>query len=129
VDFLFEFVFQLAGELLLQVLVEALVELGCHSLSDAFKRPRHPILSSIGFAIWGAIAGVLSLLIVPHSLVADPSLRVANLAITPTVAGLVMMGIGRIRDRKGQEVLRIDRFGYAFLFAFSMALVRFAWNH
>jgi hypothetical protein len=40
-----------------------------------------------------------------------------------------MMLIGRLRESKGQTQVGIDRFGYAFVFAFSMALVRFNWAH
>ena len=43
--------------------------------------------------------------------------------------GLVMMMIGRARLKKGQSLVRLDQFGYAFTFAFAMALVRFIWAH
>jgi hypothetical protein len=38
-----------------------------------------------------------------------------------------MMLLGWFRLKKGQELVRLDRFGYAFVFAFAMALVRFIW--
>ncbi len=36
-----------------------------------------------------------------------------------------MRQIGRLRDRCGQTLVGLDRFGYAFSFALAMALVRF----
>ena len=38
-----------------------------------------------------------------------------------------MVLVGRVRQKKGQNLVRLDRFGYAFVFAFAMALVRFIW--
>jgi hypothetical protein len=50
-----------------------------------------------------------------------------NLFLTPAAVGALMVLLGRARARKGQDLVRLDRFGYAFLFAFVMALVRFMW--
>jgi len=127
VEFLFELIFQFVGELLLQLCFELLAELGVRSLADPFRRPRNPVLSTIGFIIWGAIAGGISLLIFPSSPITDPTLREINLIATPVAAGLFMALIGKARLNKGQELVRLDRFGFAFVFAFAMALVRFIW--
>jgi hypothetical protein len=126
-EVIFEILFQLFGEILIQVLFECLAELGLHSLTDTLKKPRNPVLSTVGFVMWGAIAGGLSLLIFPHSPIASLQLRQANLLITPIIAGGVMMLIGRQRNGRGQTLVKLDRFGYAFVFAFTMAVVRFIW--
>ena len=126
-EFVFEVILQFLGELLLQALVEVFAELGYHSVADTLKRPRKPALSIIGFTIWGAIAGGISLWIFPTSPIDDPLLRQLNLIATPAACGLVMMLVGKIRLKKGQDLVRLDRFGYAFVFAFAMALVRFIW--
>ena len=128
-EFLFEAVFQFFGELLLQAVFELLAELGFHSVRDTMKRPRNAVLSTVGFILLGAAAGGLSLLIFPHSPIADPDLRLANLFLTPVLVGGAMMLVGRVRQKKGQNLVRLDRFGYAFVFAFAMALVRFIWAH
>lgn len=128
-EFLFEIIFQFVAEILLQACFELMVELGFHGLADTFRRPRNPALSTIGFILWGAIAGAVSLLIFPTSPIADPMLRKINLVATPVAVGLVMMMIGRARLKKGQSLVRLDQFGYAFTFAFAMALVRFIWAH
>lgn len=57
-----EFIFEVVGEFLLQVLGEALVELGFHSLGEPFRRPPNPWLASLGYPLFGAILGGLSLL-------------------------------------------------------------------
>ncbi len=119
-----EFIFGLLGEFLLQVIGEALVEIGCHSLAERFRRPPNPWLAAIGFALLGAIVGGLSLLAFPDNLVPE-AWRVANLLATPIAVGGVMVIMGAWRARRGEPVLRIDRFAYGYLFALCIALVRF----
>lgn len=126
-ELIFEFIFQFVVEILLQAGAELLVELGLRSTADTLKRPRNPLLSTIGFMILGAIAGGVSLLIMPHSPIQDPSFRTANLFLTPILLGLMMMLVGTIREKKGQNLVHIDKFGYAFVFAFAMSLVRYIW--
>jgi hypothetical protein len=124
-EFLLEALFQFVGELVLQVLFEAVAELGFHSLKETFRRPRNPVLSAIGFFLWGLLAGGISLLFLPQSFIANQSLRLLNLAVTPLAVGGIMMLIGKLRERRGQVLVDIDRFGYAVAFAFAMALVRY----
>ena len=126
-EFLFEIVLQFLGELLLQMIFEFLAELGVHSLTEPFKMPRNPVLSTIGFVIWGAAAGGISLLILPRSLISNLAFRRINILVTPLVAGGIMMMIGRQRGKRGQRLVGLDRFGYAFLFALVMAVVRYIW--
>ena len=119
-----EFVFGLLGEFLLQLVGEALIEIGFHSLAEPFRRPPNPWLAAIGYALFGAALGGLSLLLFPNNLV-QGALRVVNLVATPVAVGCVLAGIGAWRARRGQSVLRIDRFSYGYLFALSVALIRF----
>lgn len=126
-EFIFELLLQFLGEILLQAAGELLAELGFRSLADTMRRPRSLILSSIGFMIWGAMAGGASLLIFPHSAIGDPIFRTINLFVTPTLMGAMMVLVGKARLKKGQDLIRFDRFGYAFVFAFFMSLVRFIW--
>jgi polynucleotide 5'-kinase involved in rRNA processing len=87
-------------------------------------------LAAIGYALFGATLGGLSLLLFPNNLV-QGAWRVANLVATPIAVGCVMAVLGVWRAHRGQSVLRIDRFAYGYLFALSVALVRFhqtAWE-
>ncbi len=119
-----EFILELLGEFLIQIVVEFLVELGIHSIAEPLRKPPNPWIAAIGYALFGAIIGGLSLLVVPHNLVPE-AWRIANIVLTPLAAGLAMMAMGRWRARRGDTRLRIDRFGYGYLFALAMALVRY----
>jgi hypothetical protein len=126
-EILVETILQFVGEFLLQAAFELLAELGFHSLAAPLRRPLHPVWATIGFTLWGIAAGAISLWIFPASPIHDPLFRQMNLFATPLAVGCLMALVGKIRLGKGQEVVSLDRFGYAFVFAFAMALVRFIW--
>jgi hypothetical protein len=126
-EIIFEVIFQFLGELLLQIVFQFLMELGFHSLKNSFRRRPNPVLATIGYILWGLMCGGLSLWAFPNSIIADPMLRLLNLIATPIALGLLMTLIGRFRARNGQDLVRLDQFGYAFVFAFAMAFVRFVW--
>lgn len=117
---------ELIGEFLLQVVGEALVELGLHSLAEPFRSPPNPWLAALGYTLFGGMLGGLSLFVFPDNLVPE-SWRLANLAFTPLAVGGVMVIIGAWRARRGQPVLRIDRFAYGYLFALALGLVRYVY--
>ena len=119
-----EFLFEILAEIILQTLGEALVELGFHSLAEPFRKPPNPWLAAIGYGLFGAILGGLSLLLFSAHFVSE-GWRIANLILTPVVVGMLMSAMGYWRARRGQAVLRIDRFAYGYLFALTFALVRF----
>lgn len=125
-EFLFEFIFQVVFEFLLQIFGELLVELGLRSVTEPFSSSegRKPLLAGAGYALLGLIAGGLSLLFFPRALLRSTSLHGISLLITPLLAGGAMSLVGAWRRRRGERLLRLDSFGYAFVFAFAMALVR-----
>ncbi|MEG2050389.1 MAG: hypothetical protein RR100_26340 [Comamonas sp.] len=47
--------------------------------------------------------------------------------LTAIAVGAVMGAMGAWRARKGEPLLRINRFFYGYLFALCFALVRFVW--
>lgn len=126
-EFIFEVVFQILGELLLQVFFEFLAELGFRGLREPFRRPSplHPLFAAVCYAGFGALAGAVSLLFLPHLLITSRAGQLANLVVTPLASGLLMSLLGAWRRRKGQEIVRLDVFAYGFVFALAMALVRF----
>jgi hypothetical protein len=126
-EFFIEVVLQFLFEFLIQIIGEVASEFGSQSLKEVFrKRPiQNPLLAAMGYFCLGALIGGISLLVVNHALIHHPTLRIVNLFLSPLLAGLVMMAIGSRRQKKGQAVVRLDRFGYAFIFAFGMALIRF----
>lgn len=124
-------VVQLLGEFLIQAFGELVAELIGRSVKEPFRRPKpiNPWLAAIGYIIFGAVAGALTLWLLPTLFISAQWLRIANLLVTPVVAGLLMEALGSWREKRAQETIRLDTFAYGFLFALSMALVRFAWGH
>ena len=120
-----EILIEFLGEFVLQVLGEALLEIGLHSLAEPFRREPNPWLAAVGYTVFGAALGGISLLVFPDYLMANKSLRIANAVLSPIAAGLSMAAVGKWRARRGQAVLRIDKFAYGYLFALSLGLVRF----
>ncbi len=124
-EVIFEFLFSFVGEFLIQILGELFFEVGLHSIAEPFRKKPNPWLAAVGYFLFGAVLGGLSLLVFPDYLVASKQLRVANAALSPIAAGVSMAAMGAWRARRGQPVLRIDKFSYGYLFALGMGLVRF----
>lgn len=120
-----EILLQFVGEFLLQVIGEALLEIGLHSLAEPLRQPPNPWLAAIGYGIFGAVFGGLSLLIFPVHLTPAGAMRIANLVLTPLAVGGVMSAMGTWRAHRGEAIFRLDRFSYGFLFALALAMVRF----
>lgn len=120
-----EILFELLAELLFQIVGEVLVELGLHTLAEPFRKQPNVWLAVLGYLLLGALLGALSLWAFPNHFTRDGWPRLLNLMFTPALAGLAMTLIGRWRARRGDPVLRIDRFAYGYLFALAVAVVRF----
>jgi hypothetical protein len=121
--------FELLLEALAQAVFELLAELGVRCLAEPFKRPEpaSPIMATVGYLIYGAAVGGLSLLL-PKMFVVSKFIRIANLIITPIVCGILMAWYGRFRARRGAETVRLDTFMYGYIFALAMAIVRYVWR-
>ncbi len=120
-----EFILEILGEFFLQVAVEALAEMGLHAIADPMRRPINPWLAALGYGLFGMLLGGLSLLVFPAHLIPARGLRLLNLVVTPAAVGLAMVALGKWRARRGQPQIRLDRFTFGFLFAFSMGVTRF----
>ena len=126
-ELLFEIILGAIWEATLQILGQALIELGFYSLGEAIqsKKERKPYITAIGYILWGAILGGLSLLVFSESFIAKTEYRILNLFLTPIVAGYAMALIGNWRRKKGQDLIKLDSFSYGALFALSTAIVRY----
>ena len=124
-EIIVELILELFGEVLLQIVFEALAEAGLHIVKRPDRAPAHPALLVVGYALLGLIAGALSLLVLPESLMHTRNGRIACLLLAPVASGLAMGLLGAWRQRRGQGVVGLDRFAYGYLFALGMALVRF----
>jgi len=127
--FIFGFILEALFEMLAQAVFEVLAEVGLRSLAEPFRRtpPINPVLAGIGYAMYGAAAGCLSLLL-PKMFVVAWWLRLLNLVITPVACGFLMAKVGHIREKRGDRTMRIDTFLYGYLFALAMAVVRYIWR-
>lgn len=125
---MFELLLEIVGEFLLQIFGEALAEIGLHSLAEPFRNSPNPWLASLGFLLFGALLGGLSLLVFNDHFM-PAAYRLINLMLTPVAVGACMAALGAWRARRGDPVLRIDRFAYGYLFALSFGVVRFFFAH
>ena len=128
-EILVELVLQILGEIILQLGSEVAIEGIWHKVRGLFRRihPFHAVLAGLGYACLGAAVGSVSLWLFPEHFIKDQLLRILNLIAAPAIAGLVMSKIGAWRRQREQEPIRLDTFGYGFVFAIAMALVRFVW--
>lgn len=124
-DVLIELLLGFLGELVLPLIWEIFAEVGLQSLAEPFKKQPRPWVAALGYLAFGAAFGGLSLLVLPRHLLGSHGLRVVSAALSPIVAGVGMAALGAWRARRGQRVLRIDRFSYGYGFALAFGLVRF----
>ena len=82
------------------------------------------LFATIGYVLFGAVAGGLSLWAFPTLFINSHAGRIANVVVTPLISGGCMAAIGAWRRRRDQELIFLDRFAYGYLFALVMALVR-----
>ncbi len=122
-----EFLVELLLEFLIQVFGEILLELGLRALAEPFRKTPSPRVAIFGYALLGFAFGGLSLWVFPHHVVAGETWKWVNVLVTPLAAGACMGLLGSWRVRRGQSVMRIDRFNYGYLFALCFAAVRFIW--
>jgi hypothetical protein len=122
---MFELIFYVLGEFLLQVMVEMLASIGFGAMGETFRKQPNPWLAAIGYVFLGAIVGGLSLLVFRTPLISLGGWRLLNLVVTPIAAGMVMAALGAWKTKRGKMVFRIDRFSYGYLFALSFAWVRY----
>lgn len=122
---MFEFLLELLGEFLIQLVLEVFAEIGFHWLAEPFRRRPNPWVAAAAYALFGAVAGGLSLLAFPVHLLRQPAAQILNLIVTPFAVGLAMWTMGQWRASRGEIVFRLDRFWYGYLFALALAVIRF----
>ena len=128
-EFLFELLFEIVGEFVLELLFEGLAEFGLHAFRKRTERkPPNLIVAIIGYGLAGAAAGALSLWLFPTFFVASQVGRVISLLVTPLAAGAAIALLGAWRRKRGEELVRLDKFAFGYFFALTMAAVRFAFG-
>jgi len=84
------------------------------------------VLAGIGIMVMGGLAGLITSFLLPSRILQPGPIRGASLFLSPLVTGMVMDRYGQWREDRGVERSFIATFWGGALFAFSMALVRFA---
>ena len=123
----------LAGiaELVAEILLEAVFAELAGALSRALRlfrvnvRRANPFVATVMFGLFGVCFGFLSVWLFPHHLVHPTRVHGISLLISPILTGLLMAQIGRTVRRWGRHPVQIESFGYGFIFALAIALVRF----
>lgn len=114
-------------ELVVPLFAEFLAELALHELGRIpwMRKTGRVVLTAIIYFGVGLIAGVISLLIFPKAFARSSTLPGISLVITPILGGLLMSYIAWLRVRTWDWTIRLETFGYGFLFAFAMTWLRF----
>lgn len=137
---------EIIAEILLQVVVwileallEVLLQVGFGALGEilgrALKKPSadfqsvHPWWGALGYAVFGAAMGFVSLQVFPTLMIQSPTLRMVNVVLAPLLTGASMAALGAWRRKNGQAIMRLDTFAYGVYFGFAMSLVRYFWGH
>ena len=123
-----EIIFELLAQLVLEIVVQGIFELGGRGIVSIFRREGstvNPWLAICGYIAMGAIAGGISVWLIPMHLLKLPVLQILNLAITPIVLGFIFEFIGRWKTNRDKPRYAVDRFSYGFTFALTMGLIRY----
>lgn len=126
-----EAIFEIVFEILIQGGAEVIAEVVTHKSRKRRRargiepKPMSPVVTGILWLAAGAVMGAGSLVFFPHSFIHSETLRIANLIVTPLVLGALMALLGRKRLANGEEIVPLDKFSNAALFALGMGAVRF----
>ena len=123
IEAVIELVFQIAIEVLLQ----AAAAFGWESVRQAVRRgpQRNPLLPAVGQMLMGAVAGGISVWLVPTRLTEASLFPGISVILSPLVNGLIMDELGDRWSSRGRERPALFNFRAGACFAFGMALVRF----
>ncbi len=111
----------------LAILSEVLASILTRASGRTFKSISdvNPVTRIFALGMLGALVGFLSVVAYPHPLVHQSRLHGVSVVLSPLIAGFAMSQLGRLLRRYGKRVMPIESFGYGFVFAFGMAVVRF----
>ncbi len=116
-------------ELLVDVLGESLFAIAGAVFEQAVsdEDQSQPAFAAISCVIIGAVAGVISLLVLRHQVVQHLIIPGTSLILAPLCTGGLLALLGRWWVRRGNVRMVLFTFWGGFCFALGMALVRFAY--
>jgi hypothetical protein len=118
---------EILAEMLFEVFLGAIVDLIVRSIRNlvAGSNAIGPVLATAVYLLLGIGLGLLSVLLLPHSLIHRSRFHGLSLVVSPVLTGLVMSQVGRSLRRQGKDSIQIESFGYGFTFALGVAIIRF----
>ncbi|TWU58916.1 hypothetical protein Poly51_16960 [Rubripirellula tenax] len=126
-----ELLIELIGQIAVDVIIQGVFEMGGRAALKASKKAAqaepgsNPWAWVVVYISLGAIAGVISVWIVPVHWIGSPTARLLNLAITPILLGFAFELLGRWKTKHQKRRYAVDRFSYGFTFALVMGLIRY----
>jgi hypothetical protein len=118
---------ELLLEVVFEVALESIVALIVRSVRNAVEESKAigTILAGAGYFLLGVLLGAASLAVHPHPLFHPSKFHGVSLLASPIITGLVMSQVGSVLRRHGKRPVRIESFGYGFMFALGWAIIRF----
>jgi hypothetical protein len=118
---------ELALEAIFEIALESIFALVARSAQNAAEgwKTVDPIIASAVYFFVGAVLGAASLVVHPHPLFHPSRFHGVSLLVSPVITGLVMSRAGSLLRRRGKQSVRIESFGYGFVFALGWAIIRF----
>ena len=116
-------------QFVIEVLFESFTYLPFEWASTRRERTQRDSITSpcFGWLIGGACLGGLSLLIVPHTVLHQPWMRVTNLIAAPLVSASMAKGFALYRQQCNPSVVPQHQFWYAFWFSLGTTAIRFVY--
>jgi hypothetical protein len=137
---IFIWILEVCGELLIQIFGESIAGLfeGKVAQRRTLRASTPPATASaptfwqalgkcVLYTLAGAAIGWMSTLVFPHLLIRIPALELLHVVVSPVLAALAMVWIGRWRSQHHKAPVGFDKFMYAYSFALAMAVVRNAY--
>jgi len=114
-------------EAFFEFLAALLADVILRSLGELFEPPetQNSLLATIGYATFGLALGGLSLVFIPFRLAHPSKIHGVSLIISPIITGALLSWTGALLRKRDKKAMQIETFGYGFVFAFGIALVRF----
>jgi hypothetical protein len=134
---LFEILFEIAGDVLLQFLFGMLFDVGFMGVEHATRKRKERgigtaagdqtslLLALVGFVVLGALCGWVSVLAVPHRVLPPPRMPGLSMLLSPLGTGAAMHLYGRWRRRQGRDQSRLTTFVGGAVFALAFAATRY----
>lgn len=99
-------------------------EEGSDSSERTRRKPVSPALMLLFYVGIGLATGWVSLMVTPEHMLQNKIASYINLALSPLIAGVIMMAIGaRVKNRHGW--LHLDLFFYGYVFSLAFSVTRF----